>query len=701
VDSLDIGRGEMSRRRVFLVPKRLYFTIVVCRSEQFVKIRANIGQLRAISGHKLFRPTVGAGLAGVCGLALWLAGAWEHASYDQLFRFGARPITNQLALIVMDNDAYNALEQSRDSYWSRTLHAKLLNRLADDGCPLVVFDVFFEKPGDPAEDRALADAMRRQRQIALVATQQVVEFRIAAGGKLIPPTEPFLSAARTNLGVAEVDTNLIVRQHWPLPGQKLHLSLLETAASLAGGQLTEAKQKRWMRYYGYGQDAAWTSLSYGEALSQPTNFFQNKIVFIGNKPATLVPDGEVDEFRTPYTHWTGEAVGGVEILATQFLNLMNGDWLRRLPWWAEVLGLLAMGALLGMGLSQVRLWAACLAAAGISLAVMLGAACLSYFSNFWFPWLIIAGGQVPVTLAWTLVAARVRPKPEVLTATVVVPREPEPPDYERFEPPFGEGGFGKVWVVRNAIGQWQALKEVYKVSFGDDAGKFEIEFNGIQKYKPISHEHPGLLRIEFVSREKPGGFFYYVMELGDALDPDCGWQQNPTLYKPRDLRNVCARAERKRLPVRECIEIGIRLADALDFLHRQGLTHRDIKPGNVIFVNGQPKLADAGTVTALRPPEQINTRLVSRGYTPAGEAPGTRQADIYSLGKLLYVISTGRDPEDDFPALTTTLLEHTGPMDFMELNKVIIKACQPNPSERYASAMEMHKELLAVLGAVK
>ena len=103
--------------------------------------------------------------------------------------------------------------------------------------------------------------------------------------------------------------------------------------------------------------------------------------------------------------------------------------------------------------------------------------------------------------------------------------------------------------------------------------------------------------------------------------------------------------------------------------------------------------------TTLRPPEQINTRVVSRGYTPAEEPPGTKQADIYSLGKLLYVISTGRDPEDDFPTLSTTLIESTSQAEFMALNKIIIKACQPNPAERYASAMEMQRDLQKVLGA--
>jgi len=98
---------------------------------------------------------------------------------------------------------------------------------------------------------------------------------------------------------------------------------------------------------------------------------------------------------------------------------------------------------------------------------------------------------------------------------------PDAPDYELFDPPFGQGAYGKVWLARNAIGQWQALKAVYLAKFGPHHEPYEREFNGIKKYKPVSNQHPGLLRVDFVSTKKAAGYFYYVMELGDALEP--GW----------------------------------------------------------------------------------------------------------------------------------------------------------------------------------
>src|SRR6185369_4414112 len=110
----------------------------------------------------------------------------------------------------------------------------------------------------------------------------------------------------------------------------------------------------------------------------------------------------------------------------------------------------------------------------------------------------------------------------------------------------GEGGFGKVWLVRNAVGQWQALKAVYAAKFGNERRPYDAEFQGITRYKPVSDKHPGLLRIDFVSKQKPEGYFYYVMELGDALFP--GWENNLKQYKPRDLDTLRKQAYGRRLP---------------------------------------------------------------------------------------------------------------------------------------------------------
>jgi serine/threonine protein kinase len=276
------------------------------------------------------------------------------------------------------------------------------------------------------------------------------------------------------------------------------------------------------------------------------------------------------------------------------------------------------------------------------------------------------------------------------TASVTAASEeelPETPGYELLRPPFGEGAYGKVWLARNATGHWQALKVVYLSKFEGNTDPYERELKGIQRYQPFSDKHPGLLRVDYVSEKKSPGYFFYVMELGDALK--AGWERKPTTYKPRDLVSERNRARGQKLSVRECVHIGLVLADALEFLHRQGLTHRDIKPQNVIFVDGRPKLADMGLIAEIRPPDQTRTYVGTPGYMPPPpELPGTPQADIYALGMMLYVLSTGRNPTF-FPEISTTLADSTGLPEFFRLNTVILKACHPDCAQRYKSSAEM------------
>jgi serine/threonine protein kinase len=129
--------------------------------------------------------------------------------------------------------------------------------------------------------------------------------------------------------------------------------------------------------------------------------------------------------------------------------------------------------------------------------------------------------------------------------------------------------------------------------------------------------------------------------------------------------------------------LGITLLEALHFLHEQGLVHRDIKPSNIIFVQGRPKLADVGLVREISPD---STWVGTEFYMPPPpEPPGSKSADLYALGKVLYVISTGHHAKT-FPELSTTLVKQT---DFLRLNEIICKACDPAADRRYQTAAEM------------
>ena len=254
----------------------------------------------------------------------------------------------------------------------------------------------------------------------------------------------------------------------------------------------------------------------------------------------------------------------------------------------------------------------------------------------------------------------------------------------------GEGSYGEVWLARSVMGTYRAVKVVYRKTFEDDR-PFEREFLGIHKFEPISRTHPGFVSILHIGRNLQADYFYYVMEIAD--DAVSGQNIHPDSYAPKTLSHELT--ERGKLPLKECLDIGLTLTAALGHLHNHGLIHRDIKPSNIIFVNGVPKFADIGLVTDIG---EKATFVGTAGYI-APEGPGSPTADLYSFGKVLYEISMGKDREQ-FPELPTELDQGTDLAALMNLNKLVLKACEPNPTNRFPSAEKMHAALSEIAATV-
>lgn len=272
------------------------------------------------------------------------------------------------------------------------------------------------------------------------------------------------------------------------------------------------------------------------------------------------------------------------------------------------------------------------------------------------------------------------------------PSRPAPvvPDYV-LERLIGRGSYGDVWLARNtALGTHRALKVVYRDGF-DSERPYLREFNGIRQFEPVS-THETQVSVFHVGKSDEAGYFYYVMELADdaATLGQVPPESPAAVPLPRDLAHYSPATlaallqQRERLPGTEALPLALALADALAHLHAHGLVHRDVKPSNVVFVNGRAKLADIGLVTHAA---GADTLVGTLGYIPP-EGPGAPPADIYSLGKVLYEVVTGLDRQE-FPNLPDDLAELPDRELLLEFNEIILKCCHMDPRARYADGAEL------------
>lgn len=255
------------------------------------------------------------------------------------------------------------------------------------------------------------------------------------------------------------------------------------------------------------------------------------------------------------------------------------------------------------------------------------------------------------------------------------------PDYTLIKR-IGSGAYGEVWLAQSVTGALRAVKIVWREDF-ELTRTFHREFQGIQQFEPISRGHPCLVHILHVGWNEKRGFYYCVMELADDAEEGANIS-NVQTYVARTLGTDMKR--HGRLDPFFCRDAGVYLADALHYMHNHGLTHRDIKPSNIIFVGGVCKLADIGLVAAFGERTFVGTE----GFVPP-EGPGTPQADLYSLGKVLYEMSSGKD-RMEFPEVPDNLSDEEWPF-WLDLNRVICQACEADLNRRFATAAEFAEAL--------
>lgn len=202
-------------------------------------------------------------------------------------------------------------------------------------------------------------------------------------------------------------------------------------------------------------------------------------------------------------------------------------------------------------------------------------------------------------------------------------------DRYAIEGELGHGGMATVYRARdlrhNRDVAIKVLRPEYAVLIGAERFLREIQVT--------AHlQHPHILAL--IDSGRVSAILYYVMPCVDG----------------ESLRD---RIERERqLPIEDAVRIGIEVAGALDYAHRQGVIHRDIKPENVLLHDGHALVSDFGIALEC---ESGDTRLTETGlsigtpgYMSPEQALGERQldarSDIYGVGAMLYEMLTGSPP---------------------------------------------------------
>lgn len=260
----------------------------------------------------------------------------------------------------------------------------------------------------------------------------------------------------------------------------------------------------------------------------------------------------------------------------------------------------------------------------------------------------------------------------------------------------GAGGMGEVYKAQDTRLDRTVAIKVLPESFAitdDIKSRFEREAKAIS-----SLNHPNICTLFDVGQQD--GIEYLVMEFIEG-------------------ETLSAKIKRGPIPMKELLEIAIQIADALDKAHRQGLIHRDLKPGNIMLTKTGAKLLDFGlakikidgaapgmaSITQTTPLTGVGTLLGTMQYMAPEQLEGSEadiRSDLFSFGAVMYEMATGKSAfagGSQASLIASILKEEPRSVSEIQpllppiLEQTISQCLAKDPEQRWQSAGDLKRSL--------
>lgn len=250
--------------------------------------------------------------------------------------------------------------------------------------------------------------------------------------------------------------------------------------------------------------------------------------------------------------------------------------------------------------------------------------------------------------------------------------------------PIGVGSLGRVYLARDASGDQTVALKVF-----DPSSRGAVPRETAERLFMSEAQAAAQLRHAHIAT---------VHEVG--MEGDMPFVAMECVFNGRSLARHCE-SSAERLPIEDAIRIARSCANALQHAHERGVVHRDIKPRNILLDVGlEPKLVDFGFSVVSQLLRGGNSGLGGRYLAPeqlADRAVGT-QADIYSLGVVLYELLAGRHPFEGSSAERGMQARHTPVRKYRSdaprvLEMITDRCLAREPGDRYSTALHLAANL--------